>query len=123
MGGPDQPDYLNVVVRAELAGDTDLWALADRIEKQAGRQRHERWGPRTLDVDVLDVDGRVSDDPALTLPHPRAHLRAFVLDPWAQLDPSATIPGRGRVVDLLAGLPEADRAGVRRRPDVLIGVR
>jgi 2-amino-4-hydroxy-6-hydroxymethyldihydropteridine diphosphokinase len=78
-----------------------------------------RWGPRTLDVDVVTVTGDdgapvVSNDPVLTLPHPRAHERAFVLVPWAALDPAAELPGRGRVTDLLAAVPAADVAGVVR---------
>jgi len=64
-------------------------------------------------VDIIDYDGRVSDDPALTLPHPRAHQRAFVLAPWHDIDPGAELPGRGAVTGLLAGL---DRAGVRPVP-------
>lgn len=120
VGGPEQPDYLNVVVRADFPAGTRLWPLADRLERQAGRERHERWGPRTLDVDILDADGATSPDPVLTLPHPRAHLRPFVLIPWAQLDPAATLPGHGRVADLLAGFPPAELAGVRPRPDVAV---
>ncbi len=78
-----------------------------------------RWGPRSLDVDVVTVtadDGTpvVSDDPVLTLPHPRAHERAFVLVPWADLDPAAQLPGHGAVRDLLAALPAEDVAAVQR---------
>ena len=77
------------------------------------RVRAERFGPRTLDVDIVDYDGRVSGDPVLTLPHPRAHERAFVLAPWHDIDPGAELPGRGAVAGLLAGL---DRDGVRLVP-------
>jgi 2-amino-4-hydroxy-6-hydroxymethyldihydropteridine diphosphokinase len=70
-----------------------------------------RWGPRTLDIDVIDFGGERSDDPELTLPHPRAHERAFVLGPWRDVDPDAALPGRGPVADLLA---ETDRSGLRR---------
>src|SRR3712207_8150481 len=85
-------------------------ALARQLEQAAGRPREVRWGPRTLDVDVVTVtedDGTpvLSDDPALTLPHPRAHERAFVLVPWLTLDPAAELPGHGRAADLLAKLP------------------
>ena len=78
-----------------------------------------RFGPRTLDVDVITVIGDdgtpvVSDDPALTLPHPRAHERAFVLVPWLTLDPAAALPGHGRVADLVAALPADDVAAVVR---------
>lgn len=88
VGGPEQPDYLNavVLVATDLA-PADLLAVAHDLERAAGRARDVRWGPRTLDVDVLDVEGARSADPALTLPHPRAHERAFVLAPWAQVDP------------------------------------
>ena len=72
-----------------------------------------RWGPRTLDLDLLAYDGVRSDDPALTLPHPRAHERAFVLIPWAEVDPGFDVPGRGLVADLLAALPPGELAAVR----------
>jgi 2-amino-4-hydroxy-6-hydroxymethyldihydropteridine diphosphokinase len=88
VGGPEQPDYLNAVVVVDT--DLDPWSLlelAHELEQAAGRVREVRWGPRTLDVDLLAVGGERSDDTALTLPHPRAHLRRFVLDPWAQVDP------------------------------------
>jgi 2-amino-4-hydroxy-6-hydroxymethyldihydropteridine diphosphokinase len=82
-----------------------------------------RFGPRTLDVDVVTVTGDdgtpvLSDDPELTLPHPRAHERAFVLVPWLTLEPSAVLPGRGRVTDLVAALPSDDVAAVIRWDDV-----
>jgi 2-amino-4-hydroxy-6-hydroxymethyldihydropteridine diphosphokinase len=69
-----------------------------------------RWGPRTLDLDIITVTGERSDDPELTLPHPRAHERAFVLDPWLDADPDAELPGHGRVADLARGVGQA---GVR----------
>ena len=88
VGGPEQPDYLNAVVLV----DTDLEAealldLAHELEDAAGRVRDVRWGPRTLDVDLLAVGDQRSDEPELTLPHPRAHQRGFVLAPWAEVDP------------------------------------
>ena len=119
--GPiEQPPYLNAI--AVVRGDRDAagWlALAQELEQAAGRTREVRWGPRTLDVDVVTVTGDdgvpvVSDDPMLTLPHPRAHERPFVLVPWLSLDPAAELPGRGRVADLLAALPPADVAAVLR---------
>lgn len=119
VGGPEgQPAYLNAV----LVVDTGLPAaallgLAAQAEAAAGRVRAERWGPRTLDVDVLAVGAEVSADPVLTLPHPRAHERAFVLVPWADVDPEFPVPGRGRVGDLAATV---DRGGVRRRDDVVL---
>jgi 2-amino-4-hydroxy-6-hydroxymethyldihydropteridine diphosphokinase len=120
VGGPDQPDFLNAVVRvaAREAPDRQAFAehllrLAHSIEAELHRTRSERWGPRTIDIDVLAVGGLTSSDPRLTLPHPRAWQRAFVLVPWADLDPGFEIPGRGRVADLLAALPQWQRDGVR----------
>jgi 2-amino-4-hydroxy-6-hydroxymethyldihydropteridine diphosphokinase len=114
VGGPAQPDYLNavLVVQTGLAPRALLEA-ARRIEADFGRVRAERFGPRTLDVDIISYAGEVSDDPVLTLPHPRAHERAFVLAPWHDIDAQAELPGRGPVADLLAGL---DARGVRRVP-------
>ncbi|MGY1985041.1 2-amino-4-hydroxy-6-hydroxymethyldihydropteridine diphosphokinase [Blastococcus sp. SYSU DS0669] len=119
-GPVEQPPYLNAV--AVVRGDRDArgWlARARELEEAAGRTREVRWGARTLDVDVVTVTGDdgapvLSDDPALTLPHPRAHERAFVLVPWATLDPTAQLPGRGRVADLVAALDPADVAAVVR---------
>ncbi|NUP68395.1 MAG: 2-amino-4-hydroxy-6-hydroxymethyldihydropteridine diphosphokinase [Nonomuraea sp.] len=117
VGGPGgQEPYLNAVVVAET--DLPPRALLERalgVENVFGRVREERWGPRTLDVDLIVVGETVCDDPELTLPHPRAHERAFVLVPWAAVDPEGALPGRGRLTDLLAGLP---RHGVRLRADL-----
>jgi 2-amino-4-hydroxy-6-hydroxymethyldihydropteridine diphosphokinase len=112
VGGPPQPDYLNavIVVDTELSGQTIL-DRAHGIEEVFGRVREQTWGPRTLDVDVIVCGDETSDDPALTLPHPRAHERAFVLAPWHDIDPDAEIPGRGRVADLLG---KTGLDGVRR---------
>jgi 2-amino-4-hydroxy-6-hydroxymethyldihydropteridine diphosphokinase len=112
VGGPPQPDFYNavVVVDTELAA-VELLTLAHRIEDAAGRVRLEHWGPRSLDVDVLAYGDARSDDPVLTLPHPRAHERGFVLLPWLDADPEARIEGLGAVADL-AGTVDAD--GVRR---------
>ena len=115
VGGPaQQPDYLNAVLTA--ATSLPARALLDRAraaEQAAGRVRGPRWGPRTLDVDVIVYAGVVSDDPELTLPHPRAGERAFVLAPWHDLDPGAVLPGRGTVAGLLAA---AGTDSVRRLP-------
>jgi 2-amino-4-hydroxy-6-hydroxymethyldihydropteridine diphosphokinase len=119
-GPVEQPPYLNAI--AVVRGDRDAagWlALAAELEQAAGRTREVRFGPRTLDVDVVTVsrdDGTpvLSDDPELTLPHPRAHSRAFVLVPWLALDPGAELPGHGRVADLVRALPAEDVAGVVR---------
>jgi len=95
VGGPDQPDYLNAVVVIDTSlSASALLALAQRCEAGAQRVRHERWGPRTLDVDVLAYGAEISDDPELTLPHPRAMQRAFVMVPWATVDPQFVLAGR-----------------------------
>jgi 2-amino-4-hydroxy-6-hydroxymethyldihydropteridine diphosphokinase len=115
VGGPDQPDYLNAVLTASTS--LPARAVLDRAraaEAALCRVRGERWGPRTLDVDVIVYDDQVSGDPELTLPHPRAHERAFVLAPWHDLDPDAAIPGHGRVAELLAA---TGTDGLRRLRD------
>jgi dihydroneopterin aldolase/2-amino-4-hydroxy-6-hydroxymethyldihydropteridine diphosphokinase len=125
VGGPEQPAYLNAVVTGttHLAPSSLLAGLHD-IEREHGRTREVRWGPRTLDLDlvqygdpVFDTDV-VMDSATLTLPHPRAHERAFVLVPWLQADPEAVLRVDGqvrRVGDVVAGL---DTSGVRPGPDV-----
>ena len=112
VGGPEQPDYLNavIVIDTALSGRMIL-DRAHGVEEVFGRVREQTWGPRTLDVDVIVSGGETSDDPVLTLPHPRAHERAFVLAPWHDIDPDAEIPGRGRVADLLQ---KTGLDGVRR---------
>jgi 2-amino-4-hydroxy-6-hydroxymethyldihydropteridine diphosphokinase len=123
-----QGDYLNIVVSVDdPAADARTWLeRAHRLEGAAGRSRDIRWGPRTLDVDVIavwDGDRPVhSADETLTLPHPRAAERAFVLAPWAQIDPEAQLPGRGSVQDLLDALPQSERAGARLRADLALPV-
>lgn len=105
FGGPTQPDYLNAVaiVATELA-PRELLAVCQEAEERAGRVREVRWGPRTLDLDVVSFDDVTSDDPVLTLPHPRAHERAFVLAPWAELDPEAPLRVAGAVRPVRAWL-------------------
>jgi 2-amino-4-hydroxy-6-hydroxymethyldihydropteridine diphosphokinase len=96
VGGPEQPDYLNAVVLLDTSLDpAALLALAHSLEGAAGRVRDVRWGPRTLDVDLLAVEGVLDDDPLLTLPHPRAHERGFVLMPWAEVDPGYVLAPDG----------------------------
>ena len=125
-----QPAYLNgvLMVLDPEAGPADWLDLARTCEKDAGRVRdpERRFAPRTLDVDVIEVrtdDDQpvVSDDPELTLPHPRAHLRAFVLKPWLDIQPYARLTGHGWVTDLLnqPGLA-ADAAAMTPRPDLLL---
>jgi 2-amino-4-hydroxy-6-hydroxymethyldihydropteridine diphosphokinase len=108
--GPDAsaPAYLNAValVTTRLAPSV-LLSYLHAIEDEHGRVRRERWGDRTLDLDLIAYGDVVSDDPALTLPHPRAAERAFVLGPWLSLDADAILPGAGRVDALLARLDGA----------------
>lgn len=122
VGGTAQPEYLNAValVRTRLAPD-QLLAVLHRVEAAYGRVRTTRWGPRTLDLDLV-VYGEVqtgtevvSDDPHLTLPHPRAHERAFVLVPWSQVQPDAVLRTPDGAVRPVRELAEAapDRAGLR----------
>jgi 2-amino-4-hydroxy-6-hydroxymethyldihydropteridine diphosphokinase len=102
---PDAPAYLNavVLVRTTLA-PRKLLALLNDLERENGRERGERWGDRTLDLDIVDYAGMQSASEDLTLPHPRAHERTFVLRPWVEVAPDAVLPGHGRVADLLAEL-------------------
>lgn len=119
-GVTGQPDFLNAVCVVDDP-ERDHWAwlrTARELERRAERVRERRWGPRTLDVDVVTVDGVRSDHPDLLLPHPGTHERATVLVPWLEIDPDAEVPGKGRADELLAALPEADRAGVRLRADL-----
>jgi 2-amino-4-hydroxy-6-hydroxymethyldihydropteridine diphosphokinase len=119
-GPVEQPAYLNaVLIVADPAADADTWLdRAHAVEAAAGRTRDVRWGARTLDVDVLSVDTEVRVDPSLTLPHPRATQRAFVLVPWLAVDPRARVPARGPVADLLARLPVEEIADVVARPEL-----
>jgi 2-amino-4-hydroxy-6-hydroxymethyldihydropteridine diphosphokinase len=111
-----QPSYFNavVVVKTTLP-PSSLLERAHAIEEAFNRVRDERWGPRTLDVDIVAYADLVSDDPKLTLPHPRAHERAFVLAPWHDVDPDAQVPGRGPVAGLLGTIT---REGVAPRADL-----
>ena len=113
-GPVEQDRFLNAVliVTDQQAAPRDWLARARAAEDAAGRVRNVRWGPRTLDVDVIDVDGMVSDDPLLTLPHPRAAERAFVLVPWSAIDAGATLRGVP-LVQLIASLPAPEVAAVR----------
>lgn len=92
-----------------------LLERAHAVEEAFNRVRDERWGPRTLDVDIVTYADVVSDDPVLTLPHPRAHERAFVLAPWRDLEPEARLPGRGPVTELLDTVTQD---GVEPRKDL-----
>ena len=119
-GPVPQEDYLNAIVLVEdrSVAPIDWLRTAQAAEQAAGRTRSVRFGARTLDVDVISVDDVRSADPELTLPHPRAAERAFVLVPWLDVDPAATVVGAGAVRDLVAALPAEEVAGVRRRDDL-----
>jgi 2-amino-4-hydroxy-6-hydroxymethyldihydropteridine diphosphokinase len=100
-----KPRYRNAVVVVDTAlSPEELLDALHVIEDDNGRTREVRWGDRTLDLDVVAFDDLQQDDPSLTIPHPRAHERAFVLAPWLDADPDAVLPGRGRVADLLGAL-------------------
>jgi 2-amino-4-hydroxy-6-hydroxymethyldihydropteridine diphosphokinase len=120
VGGPAQADYLNAVLLARSSLTArEILARCATAEQAAGRVRTIRWGPRTLDVDIITCGEERSADPDLTLPHPRAHERAFVLAPWLDVEPAASLPGWGAVADLLAG---TSMAGVRRRQDLRLAL-
>lgn len=114
-GPVEQEPFLNAVLIADDPNATpaDWLARAQACEQEAGRVRLQRWGPRTLDVDVIAVDEVRSDDLTLTLPHPRAAERAFVLVPWWAADPDAMFPGRGSVLELIQALPAGEADSVQ----------
>lgn len=114
MGGPEQDDYINAVVVMHCDRDPDcVLAGLQEIEFEFGRVRDVRWGPRTLDLDIIAVDDIISVDPDLTLPHPRAHERAFVLVPWHEIDPEATLPNHGLIENLIDRLTHDAEDGSR----------
>jgi 2-amino-4-hydroxy-6-hydroxymethyldihydropteridine diphosphokinase len=111
-----QPSYFNaVVVLKTTLPPSSLLERAHAVEEAFHRVRDERWGARTLDVDIVAYADVVDDDPHLTLPHPRAHQRAFVLAPWHDVDPEAQLPGLGAVAELL---DTVTREGVAARKDL-----
>ncbi|MFJ4922278.1 2-amino-4-hydroxy-6-hydroxymethyldihydropteridine diphosphokinase [Streptomyces sp. NPDC088725] len=111
-----QPTYFNAVVLIKTTlPPGSLLERGQAIEEAFDRVRDEHWGPRTIDVDILAYADVVSDDPQLTLPHPRAHERAFVLVPWHDVEPEAQVPGHGAVTALLA---EVGQDGVAARADL-----
>ena len=124
VGGPDQPTYLNAVLVGDTTlGPDDLLRRLHEIEADHGRTREVRWGARTLDLDLIQVGTPASgsevrrEEPALTLPHPRAHERGFVLVPWSLADPAATIRADGQVRPVADLVGEVDTSGVRPGPD------
>jgi 2-amino-4-hydroxy-6-hydroxymethyldihydropteridine diphosphokinase len=103
VGGPaEQPPFLNAVIRADVDGldAGGVLAAAHRVEEQLGRTRELRWGPRTIDIDVLLYDGIMTDDPELTIPHPRMTERAFVVLPLLDIDPEPVLPDGTRLLDV-----------------------
>lgn len=118
VGLVDQPDFLNLVVTADTSlASTVLLERALAIEEVFDRVREVPGGPRTVDVDLIAVDDREIANDFLTLPHPRAHERAFVLVPWHEINPAATLVGYGPIGELLEKL---DRAGVQRQDDLRV---
>ena len=107
VGGPEQPDYLNAVciVESELPA-LDLLSLLHGIEKAMGRERIEHWGPRTIDLDLIQYGSIRSESEELKLPHPRAHERGFVLQPWHEIEPEAVLLTHGPILQLLEDLPK-----------------
>lgn len=101
-----QPDYLNAVciIESDLPA-TDLLALLHGIEKTLGRERNEKWGPRTIDLDLIQYGSLLSSADELQLPHPRAHERRFVIEPWHSIDPDAILLTHGKISEILEQLP------------------
>ena len=119
VGGPPQPDYLNAVIRIETDFSArDLLDIARRVESRLGRIRKERWGARTIDVDVLLYDEEEIDEPDLMVPHPRIMQRAFVLLPLLELEPDPVLPDGTRLKDVRVDTdgvaPSAPPLAVRR---------
>lgn len=113
-GGVEQDDFHNIVVLvadARITDPHDWLRRCQQLEQAAGRTREVHWGPRTLDADVIAVGRARVDDPDLTVPHPHAADRAFVLVPWSEIDPTAELPGRGPIADLIEAL---DVTGIER---------
>ncbi|HUW88583.1 MAG TPA: 2-amino-4-hydroxy-6-hydroxymethyldihydropteridine diphosphokinase [Candidatus Paceibacterota bacterium] len=108
VGGPSQPDFVNAVCILESnLPALDLLGVLQGIEKSMGRVRTEKWGPRVIDLDLIQYGPILSQDETLTLPHPLAHERRFVLEPWLEIDPEAVLITHGRVSEILAQLPPA----------------
>ncbi|GAA1989355.1 2-amino-4-hydroxy-6-hydroxymethyldihydropteridine diphosphokinase [Catenulispora subtropica] len=118
-GAEPQDDYLNAVVGVVTALSPDMLLMrAQAIEEALGRVRETRWGARTIDIDIVQVDDLVSAAAELTLPHPRAAQRAFVLAPWHDVRPDDVLAGAGPIAELLAGLGGAEAQGAVRREDL-----
>ena len=106
VGGPEQPDYLNAVciLESDLPA-TDLLAVLQGIEKSLGRERTVQWGPRTIDLDLIQYGSLLSAADELELPHPRAHEQRFVLELWFEIEPDAILLTHGKIAEILAQLP------------------
>jgi 2-amino-4-hydroxy-6-hydroxymethyldihydropteridine diphosphokinase len=110
VGGPEQPDYINAIALAESELPAkDFLQMLHGIEKALGRERTIRWGPRTIDLDLIQYGSILSSSEELLLPHPRAHERRFVLEPWLEIDPDAHLLTHGRVEHLLSALLESEQ--------------
>lgn len=109
VGGPVQDDFLNIVAVVDTTlSPRQLLDVCQSIEAAFHRTREVRWGPRTLDIDIVAYGDMINDDPDLTLPHPRAADRSFVCVPWVEVDPDAVLPGVGQVAGLAASNPSGD---------------
>ncbi|MDO5746700.1 MAG: 2-amino-4-hydroxy-6-hydroxymethyldihydropteridine diphosphokinase [Actinomycetaceae bacterium] len=107
-----QPDYFNTVIGIQsVLSPRQLFHRLQDIEQKYGRERKERWGARTIDIDLIDIKGIVSEDPELTIPHPRAHERAFVLMPWTAIEPNARLGAHGEIITLCEHAD--DRRGIK----------
>ena len=105
VGYEDQPDFVNAVciIETELPA-LELLNMLHGIEKSMGRERTIKWGPRTIDLDIIQYGSMLSNAEELTLPHPRAHERMFVLEPWAEIEPDAILLTHGKIKDLISKL-------------------
>ena len=118
-GAEPQDDYLNAVLGVATALTPDMLLMrVQAVEEALGRTREVRWGARTIDIDIIQFDDLVSDDPDLTLPHPRAARRAFVLAPWHDVRPDDVLAGVGPIAELLEALGGAAAQGATRRDDL-----
>lgn len=115
-GLKEQPPFINQVIEGRFSGSPmDLLAVAMQVEAEVGRERLLHWGPRVLDIDVLAIGQEKIVSQRLTVPHPFAKERAFVLVPWAEIAPEFILPGEDMAInELLALLPEAERTGIKK---------
>ena len=110
VGGPAQPDYINAVALAESdLPAADFLSMLHGIEAALGRERSEHWGPRTIDLDLIQYGSILSYSDELSLPHPRAHERRFVIEPWHEIEPDGILLTHGRIDGLLRTLLEHEQ--------------